>query len=91
MPKVRSARRLRAQTAEQGEHILHAEIALYRAGITYLQLPWQKDRFASSTFLVKDIEQARACLLQAQFCEVSRRTTALLHSQTRQAIYLYAD
>jgi hypothetical protein len=40
---------------------------------------------------VKDVEQARTCLLQADFREVSRCATALIHSQTRQAVYLYKD
>jgi hypothetical protein len=85
------ARRLRAMTAEEGEHIRQAEVALYRAGIPNLLLPFQKDRFASSTFFVKDVEQARTCLVQAGFREVSRCATALIHSQTRQAIHLYKD
>ena len=91
MPKARSARRLRVSTAEQGEHIMHAEATLYRAGIPHLLLPFQKDRFASNTLLVTDVEQARGCLLQADFREVSRCATALVHSQTRQAIHLYKD
>jgi hypothetical protein len=89
--KARCARRLRARMPEDGEHILHAESALYRAGIPFLQLPWQMNRFASNTFFVKDVEQARACLLQGDFREVSRCATALIHSQTRQAMHLYED
>lgn len=76
---------------EQGEHILHAEVALYRGGIPFLQLPWQVDRFASSTFFVRDVEQARACLLRAAFREVPRCATALIHTETRRAIHLYVD
>src|SRR5208282_1402338 len=81
----------RSSRQSQGEHIMHAEAALYRADIPNLLLPFQKDRFASSTFFVKDVEQARTCLLQAHFREVSRCATALIHSQTRQAIHLYED
>lgn len=91
MPKVRSARRLGAKIAEQGEHILHAEIALYRAGITYLQLPWQKDRFASSTFLVSDVEGARICLLESAFRKTSRSPFLLIDCHTRRPIHLYED
>ena len=91
MQRARIARRLRASTDGQGEHILDAEVALYRAGISFLQLPWQKNRFASRTFFVKDVEQARTCLVQAGFREVSRCATALIHSQTRQAIHLYKE
>jgi hypothetical protein len=27
-------------TRHEGEHIMHAEVALYRAGVPFLQLPW---------------------------------------------------
>lgn len=40
---------------------------------------------------MKDVEKARTCLLQADFREVSRCATALIHSQTRKAIHLYED
>jgi len=93
LPKLNHRRVTKASRSSrhQGEHIMHAEAALYRAGIPSLLLPFQKDRFASSTFFVKDVEQARTCLLQADFREVSRCVTALIHSQTRQAIHLYED
>jgi len=58
IPKARCARRLWARRAEQGEHVLHTKAALYRAGIPFLQLPWQMNRFASSTFLVSDVAAA---------------------------------
>ncbi len=74
-----------------GEHLLHAEAALYRARIPHLLLPFRRDRFASSTFFLKDVEQARTCLLEANFREVSRCATALIHTGTRQAIRLYED
>jgi hypothetical protein len=94
LPKLnhrRVTKASRSSRQSQGEHIMHAEAALYRAGIPNLLLPFQKDRFASNTLLVTDVEQARACLLQADFREVSRCATALVHSQTRQAIHLYKD
>ncbi len=87
----RRARRSRTALRDEGVHLLHAEAALYRAGIPNLLLPFQKNRFASSTFFLKDVKQARTCLLQADFREVSRCATALIHSHTRQAIYLYED
>jgi hypothetical protein len=92
-PKLNHRRVTKASRSSrhQGEHIMHAEAALYRAGIPSLLLPFRKDRFASSTFFVKDVEQARTCLLQADFREASRCVTALIHSQTRQAIHLYQD
>jgi len=74
-----------------GEHFLHAEVTLFRAGIPCLLLPFRRDRFASSAFFLKDVEQARTCLLEAGFREVSRCATALIHNGTRRAIHLYED
>lgn len=34
---------------------MHAESAIFRAGIPLLPLPFQHDRFASSTFMVRNI------------------------------------
>jgi hypothetical protein len=89
--EVRNARYLRAGTAEQGEHILDAEAALYRAGIPFLQLPWQRNRFASNTFFVSDVADAKLCLLGAGFREAAGCPTVVLHEQTRRAIHLYED
>jgi len=94
LPKLNHRRVTKASRSSchsQGEHIMHAEAALYRAGIPNLLLPFQKDRFAGSTFFLKDIEQARTCLLEVGFREVSRCATALIHAATRQAIHLYED
>ena len=91
IPTARYARRLRATAAEQGEHILHAEVALYRAGIPFLQLPWQMNRFASSTLLVSDAVEAKGCLLRAGFREVAGCTTGFVHKQTRRTVRLYED
>ena len=49
----------------EGEHIMNAEIALYRAGIPFLQLPSQQDKFCSSLFMVMSVPKARACLQRA--------------------------
>lgn len=89
--KPRFAGRFRAQREEQGEHILHAEAALYRAGIPFLQLPWQANRFASSTFMVSDVAGARVCLLEAGFRKTSRSPLLLIDGQTRRPIQLYED
>ncbi len=91
IPKARCATRLRARTAEHGEQIMHAEAALYRAGIPFLQLPWQANRFASSTFLVWDVADARVCLIHAGFREASRCATVLVDRQTKRPIRLYED
>jgi hypothetical protein len=74
-----------------GEHIMHAESALYRAGIPFLLLPFQQNRFASSTFLVRNIGVARLCLHRAGFRVNPESPTVLIDWQTRQAIRLYED
>jgi hypothetical protein len=74
-----------------GEHVLHAEATLYRAGIPYLLLPFRRDRFASSTFMVSDVAGARVCLLEAGFRKTSRSPLLLIDSQTRRPIQLYQD
>jgi len=78
-------------TVDEGEHILHAETALYRAGIPFLQLPWQMNRFASNTFLVANVADAKLCLLGVGFREEARCPTAFVHEQTGRAIHLYED
>ena len=81
----------RSWTAERnkGVHILNTEIALHRAGIPFLQLPWQLNRFASGTFLVTDVAEARSCLMQRGFRETPQSHTVLIDSQTRQPIQLF--
>jgi len=78
-------------TTRDGEHIMHAESALYRAGIPFLLLPFQQDRFASSTFLVRNIGAARLCLHRAGFRVNPRFPGLLIDWQTRQPIRLYED
>jgi hypothetical protein len=72
------AGRKHRSTMLDGEHLLHAEVTLYRAGIPHLLHPFRCDRFASSTFMVSDVVGARVCLLDAGFREVSRYATALV-------------
>jgi len=74
-----------------GEHLLHAEATLYRAGIPYLLLPFRRDRFASNTFFLKDVERARTCLQEAGFRKTSRSPLFLIDAQTRRPIQLYED
>ena len=76
---------------DEGTHILSTEVALYRAGIPFLQLPWQRNRFASGTFMVTDVAGARACLIRAGFRETARSATVLIDCRTRQPIRLYED
>jgi len=74
-----------------GEHIFHAEATLYRAGIPFLLLPFRRDRFASSTFMVSDVVGARVCLLDAGFRKTSRSPLLLIDGQTMRSIQLYQD
>jgi hypothetical protein len=92
---VRTGKRIarrRSWTAmrDEGVHIMHAESALYRGRIPHLLLPFQMNRFASNVFMVSNIAEARACLLEARFRETSRCPPVLIH-RTRQTIQLYED
>jgi hypothetical protein len=51
----------------EAEHIMNAEIALFRAGIPFLQLPFQQNKFASNLFMVLNVSKAKACLERAGF------------------------
>ena len=65
MPRRRSI----AARHGEGEHLLHAESALYRARIPHLLLPFQRDKFASNVFMVPCAAEARDCLCHAGFRE----------------------
>jgi len=57
-------RRSRALQNE-GEHLLHAEAALYRGRIPHPLLPFQRNRFASNTFMVPWLlKQEIVCAMQ---------------------------
>src|ERR1700733_2492862 len=87
-----AGRRQRSNSSTlDGEHILHAEATLYRAGIPYLLLPFRRNRFASSTFMVSDVARARVCLLEAGFRRTFRSPVLLIDGQTRRPIQLYED
>ena len=74
-----------------GEHLLHAEVTLFRAGIPYLLLPFRRDMFASTTFMVTYVAGARGCLLEAGFRKTSRSPLLLIDGQTRRLIQLCED
>ena len=46
----------------EGEHIMNAEIALFRAGIPFLQLPFQQNKFASNLFMVLNVLEGKSLL-----------------------------
>jgi hypothetical protein len=83
--------RSRASLPTEGEHLLHAESALYHAGIPHLLLPFQKNKFASNTFMVPCVSEAKVCLCRAGFRETPQSPTVLIDSQTSQVIHLIED
>jgi len=72
----------------EGEHIMNAEIALYRAGIPFLQLPFQQNKFASNLFMVLNLSKAKACLQRAGFQPKVDSETVLFDSRNGQPIQL---
>ena len=72
----------------EGEHIMNAEIALFRAGIPFLQLPFQQNKFASNLFMVLNVSKAKACLQRAGFQAKFDSETVLFDGCTGQAVQL---
>jgi hypothetical protein len=72
----------------EGEHIMNAEIALFRAGIAFLQLPFQQNKFASNLFMVLNVSKAKACLLRAGFQAKFDSETVLFDGRNGQAVQL---
>jgi hypothetical protein len=72
----------------EGEHIMHAEIALFRAGIPFLQLPFQQNKFASNLFMVLSVSKAKACLQRAGFQAKFDSETVLFDGCNGQAVQL---
>jgi hypothetical protein len=70
----------------EGEHILHAESALYWARIPHLLLPFQRDKFASSTFMVPSVAEARDCLRRAGFRETPHSPSMLIDREKSRPI-----
>jgi hypothetical protein len=72
----------------EGEHIMNAEIALFNAGIPFLQLPFQQNKFASNLFMVMSVAKAKACLQRAGFQAKFDSETVLFDGCTGQAVQL---
>ena len=87
----RRARRSWTSARDEGVHLLHAEAALYRARIPHLLLPFQRNKFASNTFMVPSVAEAKDCLCDAGFRETPRSLTLLVDIQTGRSIRLYED
>jgi hypothetical protein len=73
---------------DDGEHVLRAESALYRGRIPHLLLPFRRDRFASDTFTVPSVTEARDCLCQAGFRESPTSPSLLIDRETSRPIRL---
>jgi len=72
----------------EGEHIMNAEIALFNAGIPFLQLPFQQNKFASNLFMVLNLSKAKACLQRAGFQPKVDSETVLFDSRNGQPVQL---
>ena len=81
----------RKVSQHEGEHLLHAEAALYRAGIPHLLLPFQRNKFESNVFLVPCAAEARDCLCHAGFRETPQSPSWLIDGATGRPIRLCQD
>ena len=72
----------------EGEHIMNAEIALFRAGIPFLQLPFQQNKFVSNLFMVLNLSKAKACLQRAGFQPKVNSETVLFDSRNGRPVQL---
>lgn len=84
-------RRLPKIKHDDGDYLLHAESALYRGRIPHLLLPFQRDRFASGTFMVPSVAEAMRCLFQAGFRESPRSPSMLIDCETNRTIRLLEE
>jgi hypothetical protein len=76
---------------DDGDHLLHAESALYRGRIPHLLLPFQGDRFASDIFMVPSVAESMRCLCQAGFRESPRSPSLLIDRETNRTIRLLEE
>ena len=74
--------------AEEGAYIIRAEVALFRAGIPHLLLPFQKNKFASHLFMVANFAKAKACLRRAGFQVNFQSEMILFDGRTGERIQL---
>jgi hypothetical protein len=89
--KTLRPRRSQATKHDDGDHLLHAESALYWARIPHLLLPFQRNKFASNTFMVPSVAEARRCLCQAGFRETPRSPSLLIDCETNRPIRLVEE
>jgi len=74
--------------AEEGEHIMRAEAALFQAEIPCLLLPFQKNKFTSNLFMVPSLAKAKACLRRAGFQANFQSETILFDGRNGRRIQL---
>jgi len=67
---------------------MNTEIALFNAGIPFLQLPFQQNKFASNLFMVLSVSTAKACLQRAGFQPKFDSETVLFDGGNGQAVQL---
>jgi hypothetical protein len=87
-PQASAERESFNRRVAEGEHIMNAEIALFRAGIPFLQLPFQQNKFASNLFMVLSVPKAKACLQRAGFQPKFDSVTVLFDDCSGQPIQL---
>jgi hypothetical protein len=76
---------------DEGVHILNAEVALYRASIPSLLLPFQRNRFASDLFMVPDVREARGCLIAAGFRSDERSRSTVVDADSDRPVRLIQE
>jgi|SRR5579871_468478 len=76
---------------DEGVHILNAEVALYRASIPNLLLPFQRNRFASDLLMVPDVREAKVCLIAAGFREDERIRSQVVDADSDRPVRLIQE
>jgi hypothetical protein len=87
-PQASAERESFNRLVAEGEHIMNAEIAFFNAGIPFLQLPFQQNKFASNLFMVMSVPKAKACLQRAGFQAKFDSGTVLFDGCNGQAVQL---
>jgi hypothetical protein len=87
-PQASAERESFNRLVAEGEHIMNAEIVLFNAGIPFLQLPFQQNKFASNLFMVLSVSKAKACLQRAGFQAKFDSETVLFDGCNGQAVQL---
>ena len=76
---------------DEGIHILNAAIALYRASIPNVLLPFLRNRFASDLLMVPDVREAKVCLIAAGFREDERIRSRVVDADSDRPVRLIQE